>query len=228
MKLILSILLLALTSFSHAATLELVFNESSFSSTTTGTFRLTGQVAATGYGSGGFYADSTYYNQYHSFSSQYTPAFTAPSLAPFDFFLSAYPSAGTAVRDSVTYLINGDYGISLNIFHLNMFSGNLMVLQIYLQDQPNPNFGPENYLPDYTQGSFLVDISGSFVANANAGGAAPSTQGVDFGNLAGTQVNQYTPETSANALTISVPEPSTASLLLLSALPLLFRRRKIS
>ena len=220
MKLIFSILLLSFTSLSQAANLELVFNESSFSSRTTGTFRLTGEVPATGYGSGGAWIGGTFYNYYHSFSSDYSLSPTVPPPAAFDFYLSAYPSSGTAIRDSVTYPIQGDYGITMYIF-----GSSIVALQIYLQDQPNPNFGPDNYLPDNTQGRFLVDISGSFLANANPGGAAPSTQGVSFENMAGTHQNRG-PYTSDQVLTISVPEPSTLSLLSLAALSLLLRRRK--
>jgi hypothetical protein len=221
-KLILSILLLALTSFSHAANLELVFNETTFSARTTGTFRLTGEVPALSYGSGGSSIDGQYYNAYHSFQSDYQLSFLNPAPASFNFYLSAYPSSGTAVRDSITYSIQGDYGISLNLFSFGIGS-----LQIFLQDQPNPNFGPSGYYPDNTLGMFLVDITGSFVANSSANGTDPASQGVTFDNLAGTNPSQgyYT---SDKVLTISVPEPSTLSLFSLAALPLLFRRRKIS
>ena len=216
------ICLLVLTNFSRAANLELVFDQSSFSTRTTGTFRLTGEVPALGYGSGGSWIGGQYYNAYHSFQSDYQLSFSSPAPASFDFYLSAYPSSGTAIRDSITYSIQGDYGISLNLFNFGIGS-----LQIFLQDQPNPNFGPDNYYPDNTQGMFLVDISGSFLANGSANGTSPDSQGVTFENLAGTHPNQgyYT---SDKVLTISVPEPSTLSLFSLAALPLLFRRRKIS
>ena len=223
MRLIFAVTLLALTNFSRAANLELVFDQSSFSNTTTGTFRLTGEVPASGYGSGGSWIGGQYVNAYHSFQSDYQLFFSNPATAPFDFYLSAYPSSGTAIRDSVTYSIQGDYGISLNLYGFGVGS-----LQIYLQDHPNPNFAPENILPDNSQGLFTVDISGSFLANANPGGAAPSSQGVTFANMAGTHGNQLTPGIAANSLTITVPEPSTTSLVLLSTLPLLLRRRKIS
>ena len=217
------ICLLALASFSQAANLELVFNESSFSSTTTGTFRLTGEVPAMGYGSGGAWIGGTFYNYYHSFSSQYSLSLATPPPVSFDFYLSAYPSSGTAIRDSVTYLIQGDYGITMNIFG----GSNLAALQIYIQDQPDPNFGPAGYYPDNTLGMFLVDITGNFVANSSANGTDPASQGVTFDNLAGTNPNQgyYT---SDKVLTISVPEPSTLFFLSLSAVLPLFRRRKIS
>jgi len=214
---------LTLASLSHAANLELVFNETTFSARTTGTFRLTGEVPALGYGSGGAWIGGTFYNYFHSFSSEYSLSLPTPPPVSFDFYLSAYPSSGTATRDSVTYLIQGDYGITMNIFG----SSNLAALQIYLQDQPNPNFSPSGYYPDNTLGMFLVDITGNFVANSSANGTDPASQGVTFDNLAGTNPSQgyYT---SDKVLTISVPEPSTLSLFSLAALPLLFRRRKIS
>ena len=213
---------LTLASLSHAANLELVFNETTFSARTTGTFRLTGEVPALGYGSGGSWIGGQYYNAYHSFQSDYQLSFLNPAPASFDFYLSAYPSSGTAVRDSITYSIQGDYGISLNLFNFGIGS-----LQIFLQDQPNPGFGPDGYYPDNTQGTFLVDISGSFVANGSANGTDPASQGVTFSHLEGTHANQgyYVAD---KVLTISVPEPSTSTLFFLSALPLLFRRRKIS
>ena len=213
---------LTLASLSHAANLELVFNETTFSARTTGTFRLTGEVPALGYGSGGSWIGGQYYNAYHSFQSDYQLSFLNPAPASFDFYLSAYPSSGTAIRDSITYSIQGDYGISLNLFSFGIGS-----LQIFLQDQPNPNFGPDGYYPDNTQGTFLVDISGSFVANGSANGTDPASQGVTFSHLEGTHANQgyYVAD---KVLTISVPEPSTSTLFFLSALPLFFRRRKIS
>ena len=216
------ICLLALTSFSHAANLELVFNETTFSARTTGTFRLTGEVPALSYGSGGSLIGGQYYNDYHSFQSDYQLSFLNLAPASFNFYLSAYPSSGTAVRDSIIYSIQGDYGIALNLFSFGIGS-----LQIFLQDQPNPNFGPSGYYPDNTLGMFLVDITGSFVANSSANGTDPASQGVTFNNLAGTNSSKgyYT---SDKVLTISVPEPSTLSLFSLAALPLLFRRRKIS
>ena len=216
------ICLLALTSFSHAANLELVFNETTFSARTTGTFRLTGEVPALSYGSGGSLIGGQYYNDYHSFQSDYQLSFLNLAPASFNFYLSAYPSSGTAVRDSITYSIQGDYGISLNLFSFGIGS-----LQIFLQDQPNPNFGPSGYYPDNTLGMFLVDITGSFVANSSANGTDPASQGVTFDNLAGTNPSQgyYT---SDKVLTISVPEPSTLFFLSLSAVLPLLRRRKIS
>lgn len=212
---------LTLASLSHAANLELVFNETTFSARTTGTFRLTGEVPALGYGSGGSWIGGQYYNAYHSFQSDYQLSFLNPAPASFDFYLSAYPSSGTAVRDSITYSIQGDYGISLNLFSFGIGS-----LQIFLQDQPNPNFGPSGYYPDNTLGMFLVDITGSFVANSSANGTDPASQGVTFDNLAGTNPSQgyYT---SDKVLTISVPEPSTLFFLSLSAVLPLLRRRKI-
>ena len=222
MRFSLVICVLVLTNFSRAANLELVFDQSSFSTITTGTFRLTGEVPALGYGSGGSWIGGQYYNAYHSFQSDYQLSFLHPAPASFDFYLSAYPSSGTAIRDSITYPIQGDYGIYLNLFNFGIGS-----LQIFLQDQPNPGFGPDGYYPDNTQGTFLVDISGSFVANGNVNGTAPDSQGVTFSNLEGTHANQgyYVAD---KVLTISVPEPSSLSLLPFAALPLLFCCRRIS
>lgn len=104
---------------------------------------------------------------------------------------------------------------------------NLSTLQVFIQDQPDPMFNSNNF----PYGEFSLNMTGSFVANSSAGvGAAPEIRGMTLANLSGTYVNQYDPGISANALTVSVtsvPEPSTTSLVLLSALPLLFRRRKI-
>ncbi|MFM8654895.1 MAG: hypothetical protein ACKODZ_09260 [Verrucomicrobiota bacterium] len=218
------ICLLALTCFSQAANLELVFNETSFSTNTSGTFRLTGFIPATGYGQGGFYIGSDYYADYYSFSSDYLLSFTTPPSAPFEFYLQAISASGTAVRDSTTYTIKSIPGIGLNIFG----GSGVGQVQVYLDPGLNPNFGPEAYLPDNTQGTFLVDITGQFVASAYANGSSPASQGVAIGNLASTNTSPYVEQTLAITVSAPVPEPITLSLLSLATLPLLLRRRKAS
>ena len=232
MKLIFSILLLSLTSFSQAANLELVFNETSFSTNTSGTFRLTGIVPAHGFGSAGSWPGGVYVNDYHTFSTQLDTPTGALFANNFTFNLNGYGSTGNAIRNSVTQptsnlgLTHPAYDIGITMWISK--SSNLATIQVFLQDQPNPNFDLNNA----PLGDFVVDLNGSFSAMASAGaGVAPDSLGMSFGNLAGTYVNQFTPGTPAHALTMTVtnvPEPSTASLIGLAAIPLFFRRRKIS
>lgn len=215
--------LLALTPLVQAANLQLNFDQGSFSGSTSGTFTLTGVMPAHGFGSGGYYIGSTYINEYWNFSTQYDTPVGNSFASDFDFNLNGFSAAGDTVRSGITY----------PAFHIGITmwvskSLNLSTLQVFIQDQPDPMFNSNNF----PHGEFSLNMTGSFVANSSAGvGAAPETRGMTLANLSGTYVNQYDPGISANALTVSVtsvPEPSTTSLVLLSALPLLLRRRKNS
>lgn len=223
MKLFSAICLLALINLNQAAVLQLNFDQGSFSGNTTGTFTLTGVVPAHGFGSGGYYIGSTYINEYWNFSTQYDTPVGNSFASDFDFNLNGFSTTGDSVRSGITYPafhIGITMWVSKNL--------NLSTLQVFIQDQPDPMFDINNF----PHGEFSLNMTGSFVANSSAGvDTAPETRGMTLANLSGTYVNSYDPGISANALTVSVtsvPEPSTASLFLLSALPLLFRRRKIS
>ncbi len=223
MRLLQVLSLLALTPLVQAANLQLNFDQGSFSGSTSGTFTLTGVMPAHGFGSGGYYIGSTYINEYWNFATQYDTPVGNSFASDFDFNLNGFSATGDTVRSGITY----------PAFHIGITmwvskSLNLSTLQVFIQDQPDPMFNSNNF----PHGEFSLNITGSFVANSSAGvGAAPETRGMTLANLSGTYVNQYDPGISANALTVSVtsvPEPSTTSLVLLSALPLLFRRRKNS
>jgi hypothetical protein len=215
------VFLIALTSWSLAASLQLNFDQDSFSGNTTGTFTLTGVMPAHGFGSGGYYAGSTYVNQYWSFSSQFDTPVGNSFANDFDFNLNS-SATGDAVRSGITYPASNLVGVTMWISKRL----NLTYLQVFIQDQPDPMFNINNF----TQGEFTLNITGSFAATSSAGsGVAPSTRGMTLGNLAGTYLNQYDPGISANALTVSitsVPEPSTTSLVLFSTLPIFLRRRR--
>ncbi len=72
--------------------------------------------------------------------------------------------------------------------------------------------------------SAFVDISGTFGVNSSVNsGQTPASQGITFDNLAGTYNSSENDPTGT--FTITVPEPSITSLILLSTLPLLLRRR---
>ena len=216
--------LLALPTLAQAANLHFNFDQGTFSGSTSGTFTLTGVMPAHGFGSGGYYIGSTYINEYWNFATQYDNPVGNSFANDFDLILMGYSATGNAVRNGVTHPVFNNIGITMGISkNLNLSS-----LQVFIQDQPDPMFNINNF----PHGEFSLNITGSFVADSSAGvGAAPETRGMTLANLSGTYVNQYEPGISANALTVSVtsvPEPSTTSLVLLSALPLLFRRRKIS
>jgi hypothetical protein len=222
-KLILSILLLALTPLVQAANLQLNFDQGSFSENTTGTFTLTGVMPAHGFGSGGYYIGSTYINEHWSFSTQYDNPVGNSFANDFGFNLSGFSASGDTFRSGVTYPVF-NIGITMWISK----SSNLATLQVFIQDQPNPNFNINNF----PNGEFSLNMTGSFIGTSSAGsGIAPETRGMTLANLGGTYVNQYDPAIPANALNLSVtsvPEPSTLSLLSLAAAPLFFRRRKSS
>lgn len=223
MKLILSILLLALTPLVQAANLQLNFDQGSFSGSTSGTFTLTGVMPAHGFGSGGYYIGSTYINEHWSFSTQYDNPVGNSFANDFGFNLSGFSASGDTFRSGVTYPVF-NIGITMWISK----SSNLATLQVFIQDQPNPNFNINNF----PNGEFSLNMTGSFIGTSSAGsGIAPETRGMTLANLGGTYVNQYDPAIPANALNLSVtsvPEPSTLSFLSLAAAPLFFRRRKSS
>ena len=74
--------------------------------------------------------------------------------------------------------------------------------------------------------SAFVDISGTFGVNSSVNsGQTPASQGITFDNLAGTYNSSE--NDPSGTFTISVPEPSSASLLCLATIPLLLRRRHI-
>ena len=223
MKVLSAICLFALTNLNQAAVLQLNFDQGSFSGNTTGTFTLTGVVPAHGFGSGGYYIESTYINEYWSFSSQYDTPVGNSFASDFDFNLSGFSVSGDAVRNSVTHPVF-NYGITMWVS--KNFS--LTSLQVFIQDQPDPFFS-NSIFPN---GEFTLNMTGSFVATSSAGtGLTPDSRGMTLANLGGTYRNQYDPGVPANALTVSVtsvPEPSTTFLLGLATIPLLLRRRKIS
>lgn len=208
--------LLTLTSFGHAANLQLNFDQGTFSSTTSGTFNLTGVMPAHGFGSGGYYVGSTYINQYWNFSTQYDNPVGNSFASDFEFNLSGYASSGDTIRSGITHPVYSDIGITMWISK----SLNLATLQVFIQDQPNPNFDINNF----PHGEFSLNLTGLFIGTSSA-----DTRGMTLADLGGTYVNQLDPTIPANALTVSVagvPEPSTLSLVSLAATPLFFRRRK--
>jgi PEP-CTERM motif len=216
--------MLALASLSHGANLQLNFNQGSFSGSTSGTFILTGVMPAHGFGSGGSYPGGTYVNDYWSFSTQYDIPVGNSFASNFDFNLMGFSASGDAVRNGIIHPAYSDIGITMWISK----SSNLATLQVFIQDQPDPNFNMNNF----PHGEFTLNMTGSFIGTSSAGsGIAPETTGMTLANLGGTYVNQYDPTIPANALNLSVtsvPEPSTLSLLSLAAAPLFFRRRKSS
>lgn len=213
----------ALAGRGETATLELSFDQGSFTANTSGTFRLTGNIPATGYGSGGYYIGDEFINEYYSFSCDYTLAFDTPPPAAFTFFLlQATTATGTAVRDTVTYSIDPARGIGFNMFG---GEGGVGQVQVYLENTPNPNFSVENLLPNNTYGTFLVDISGNFAVNAMANGGDPASAGVSFGNVAGTHASVLGDEPLTVSVAVAVPEPGTCGLACLAAASLLLRCR---
>lgn len=220
-----AIAFLAITHVATAANLELFFDQGTFANTTSGSFRLTGAIPAQGYGSGGFFIGSEYFNEYHSFSADYSLVFTTPPPAPIDYlYLYATAASGTAVRGEVSYPIKSSPGIGLSFYN----SGGNAQLQVYLENLPDPNFNPEGYLSDSTLGMFLVDITGSFGLSATANGQSPASQGVSLSNLPWTSTSTFPWLDNTLNVTLSapVPEPTTGAMAALAAAALLLHGRR--
>jgi hypothetical protein len=166
MRLLLLIGFIALMNLGNAANLQLNFDQGTFSGTTTGTFTLTGVVPAHGFGSGGYYAGSTYINEYWNFSTQYDTPVGASLANDFDLSLMGHSATGDAVRNGVTHPVFNNIGITMWISK-NL---SLATLQVFIQDQPNPNFDINN--PPH--GEFSLNMTGSFIGTSSAGsGIAP-------------------------------------------------------
>lgn len=224
MKIVILICLPLLATLSQAATLQLNFDQGTFENSTSGTFLLTGAIPAQGYGSAGYYIGSEYFNEYHSFSADYSLVFTTPPPVAIDFlYLYATAASGTAVRDGVNYSIKSSPGIGLSFYN----SGGNAQLQVYLENLPNPNFNPEAYLSDSTLGTFLVNITGSFGLSATANGQTPASQGVSLANLPWTSTSTYPWLSNTLDVTVSgVPEPTTGALATLAVGALLLQCRR--
>lgn len=208
MRILFVICLLALTNLSHALNLQLAFNETSFGINTTGTFTLKGEIPMWGVGSSSDGSGITSY----TFGTQYRGSNTANLPINYYFTLYGYDASGTAVRDGLTHYVIPN-ALWVQIFDRQP------VIQVYVGPDPAPTESPF--------ASAFVNISGTFQVNSSVNsGQTPTSQGITFDNLAGTyNSGEYDP---AGSFTITVPEPSTLSLLSLAAAPLFFRRRKSS
>jgi hypothetical protein len=218
MRILFVICLLALTNLSHALNLQLAFNETSFGINTTGSFTLKGEIPMSGIGWSGpgfpiglFDGDGSGITSY-TFGTQYRGGNTANLPDNYYFTLYGYDASGTAVRDGLTHYVIPN-ALWVQIFDRQP------VIQVYVGPDPAPTESPF--------ASAFVNISGTFQVNSSVNsGQTPTSQGITFDNLAGTyNSGEYDP---AGSFTITVPEPSTLSLLSLAAAPLFFRRRKSS
>jgi len=218
MRLSFVICLLALTNLSHALNLQLTFNETSFGINTTGTFTLKGEIPMWGIGWSGpgfpiglFDGDGSGITSY-TFGTQYRGGNTANLPDNYYFTLDSYDATGTAFRDGLTHpILPGTRALWVQIFNKQP------TLQVYVGPEPKATM----YNPF---ASAFVDISGTFGVNSSVNsGLTPASQGITFDNLAGTYNSSENDPTGT--FTITVPEPSITSLVLLSTLPLLLRRR---
>ena len=210
-----------LTTWSHALTLQLNFNETEFGINTSGTFTLNGEIPMWGIGwSGpGFPiglndGDGSGITSY-TFGTQYRGGNTANLPNNYYFTLDSYDATGTAIRDGLTHPILPDArALWVQIFNKQP------TLQVYVGPEPKATM----YNPF---ASAFVDISGTFQVNSSVNtGQTPASQGITFDNLAGTYNSSENDPTGT--FTITVPEPSILSLLSVAAVPLLLRRRKSS
>ena len=209
MRILPVICFLALTNLSHALNLQLTFNETSFGINTSGTFTLNGEIPMWGIG---WSSDGSGIYSY-TFGTQYRGSNTANLPNNYYFTLDSYDASGTAVRDGLTHpIISNTRALWVQIFNKQP------TIQVYVGPDPAPTENPF--------ASAFVNISGTFQVNSSVNsGQTPASQGITFDNLAGTYNSSE--NDPAGSFTISVPEPSTTSLVLLSTLPLLLRRRHI-
>ncbi|MFN7340063.1 MAG: PEP-CTERM sorting domain-containing protein [Opitutia bacterium] len=206
-----ALLILGAMASAKAVTLELRFNEETFSQNTTGTFRLTGAFGTNSFGSSSENSVITSYIFDGSFRGTSTPNL------PSDLYLwlQSYSATGTLTRGGITHSVIGE-GRAL----LFAITGGGYTSEPYPWFQisvgPSPEPGPDPFA-----GGF-ADISGSFTAS-KSGGA-----GLRFQDLAGDyQPHEY--DAQGPALTLSVvPEPSTYGLLMaaVTGMAALLRRRR--
>ena len=204
---------LALVNLSQAVTLELTFDQETFDTTTTGTFRLYGAFGMNGYG----YSQTGSTIDYYIFGGTFRGSSTPNLPSDLYFWMESYSATGTATRDGLTHSINTNG----RAFLFALSSG-------------GAGYTPEPYPwfqlsvdPTQTPGGnpfagALVDVTGTFSASKSGG------SGISYSAMDGTyQPHEYDPQGPDLTIT-TVPEPSTLSLLSLAAAPLLIRRRKSS
>lgn len=210
MNLLLIACLLGLANLSRAVTLELEFDQPTFSINTSGSFRLYGEIPIN---SIGWSSDGTGITSY-TMPSSYRGANTANLPNNYYFTLDSYDASGTVLRDGITSsVLPNTRAVWLQIFNQEPN------LQIYVGPSPTPSQTP--FLPA------TVNLTGRFTVNSSVNsGQSPDSQGITFNHLAGTyQTGPYDQPGEALTITI-VPEPSTLSLFSLAAIPLFFHRRK--
>ena len=210
MKFLLIACLLGLSNLSRAVTLELEFDQQTFSINTSGSFRLYGEIPIN---SIGWSSDGTGITSY-DFPSSYRGSNTANLPNNYYFTLDSYDASGTVFRDGITSsVLPSTRAVWLQIFNKEPSS------QIYVG--PSPVASQTPFLPA------TVNLTGRFTVNSSVNsGQTPASQGITFNHLAGTyQTGPY--DQPGEALTIAiVPEPSSLSLLFIAGVPLLLRHRR--
>ena len=196
-----------LTTWSHALTLQLNFNETEFGINTSGTFTLNGEIPMWGIG---WRSDGSGITSY-TFGTQYRGSNTANLPENYYFTLDSYDATGTAFRDGLTHnIVPNTRALWVQIFNRQP------VIQVYVGPDPAPT--------ESAFASAFVNISGTFQVNSSVNsGQTPASQGITFDNLAGTYSSSENDPTGT--FTITVPEPSTLSLFSLAVIPLFLRRR---
>ena len=184
----------------RAANLALTFDQGGITNGGTGTFQLTGQIAADATGNGGAtYGDIGFVYDYHSFGSQFSLPEGSNLPGNFRISLGGLNSSGTATFDSTSYAIHNT-GIWLLVYP----SIGIATLNVYLAPYPVPSF---NYQ------LFDVNLTGNFQVSSVLGTDLASFAGATEA-LQGTYNNQIN-NSPERALVISVPEPSALSLLVI-------------
>ena len=182
----------------RAANLALTFDQGTIAHGGTGTFQLTGQIAADATGNAGTtYGDIGFVYDYHNFGSQFS--LPEGSNLPGNFWISfgGLNATGTATFESTTYAIH-NIGIWLLVYP----SINVVTLNVYLAPDPIPAFNYQLFDVNVTGNFQISSVLGTDLASFGGGTEA----------LQGTYNNQIN-NSPERALVISVPEPSALSLL---------------
>ena len=194
-------------------TLELQFNDTTFTQFTSGTFRLSGMMTVDSFGDSQTFSGGAWSTDYYTHSSFFNGGRPNGYPTGLNFLFNSTASTGTLKQNGVTHQIYSPSAVQLNVYGSTNF---LSALWIYTS--PNLAYGGE------TLADTELDISGTFSMDATIGSNSPDSQGASTSSLEG-QYLRNPNATLGNILTISVPEPSALSLLLAGGAVLIRRRR---
>lgn len=193
-----ALLVLSLATVGRAVTLELTFDQPTFDTNTTGSFRLYGSFGMSGLGEEGVDGVTTAY----IFQGSFRGASTATPSNDLFIWMDSYSATGNVEYDGSTYPIRSGEQRAMWLSFSEAYGNARPTFQVYVAPTPT---GPGS------SGGPVVDMTGTFTAS-KSGGA-----GMTFANLFGDyQPHEYDPQGAALTIAPSapVPEPGTAAMAL--------------